>query len=51
MTTFQTLVHWLQLHSVIAMIAVFALIVVSAYWPSRRAAIERNGMIPLRDDM
>jgi len=24
--------------------------VVSAYWPGRRGAMERYGMIPLRDD-
>jgi cbb3-type cytochrome oxidase subunit 3 len=41
---------WLQLHSVLAMIVVFLLLVIATYWPGRRAEIERNGMIPLQDD-
>jgi cbb3-type cytochrome oxidase subunit 3 len=41
---------WLQLHSVLAMIVVFGLLVIATYWPGRRAEIERDGMIPLRDD-
>ncbi len=44
------LVAWLQLHSVLAMIVVFALLVITTYWPGRRAEIERNGMIPFHDD-
>jgi cbb3-type cytochrome oxidase subunit 3 len=50
MSGFQAAVQWLQLHSVIFMIAVFALIVISAYWPSRRATIQSHAAIPLRDD-
>jgi cbb3-type cytochrome oxidase subunit 3 len=45
-----SLILWLQLHSVIAMIVVFSLLVITTYWPGRRAEIERNGMIPLQDD-
>jgi len=41
---------WLQLHSVLAMIVVFSLLVITTYWPGRRADIERDGMIPLQDD-
>ena len=34
---------WLQLHSVLAMIVVFSLLVITTYWPGRRADIERDG--------
>jgi cbb3-type cytochrome oxidase subunit 3 len=44
------IVHWLQLHSIIFMIVVFALIAINAYRPGRRAALEQDGMIPFRDD-
>jgi cbb3-type cytochrome oxidase subunit 3 len=47
---FNIVVAWLQLHSVIGMTAVFALLVLATYWPGRRAAIERNATIPLQDD-
>jgi cbb3-type cytochrome oxidase subunit 3 len=50
METFNHVVLWLRLHSILWMMAVFVLIVVSAYWPGRRGAMERYGMIPLRDD-
>ena len=43
-------VHWLQTHSIIFMVAVFSLIVVTTYWPGRRSRLERHGSIPLRDD-
>jgi cbb3-type cytochrome oxidase subunit 3 len=43
-------VRWLQLHSILGMVAVFSLIVILTYWPGRRTSHERNGMIPLRDD-
>lgn len=50
MADFQTIVHWLQLHSIILMLVVFSMIAVTTYWPGRRASLERNGSIPLRDD-
>ncbi len=50
METFNTAVLWLRLHSVIGMIVVFAIIAIATYWPTRRAEIERDGMIPLNDD-
>ena len=50
MTGFQSAVHWLQLHSIIWMLVVFSLVAVTTYWPGRRASLERNGSIPLRDD-
>jgi len=46
----QDIVCWVQLHSVIAMLAVFGLIVITTYWPGRRGGLERLGAIPLRDD-
>ncbi len=50
MQMFNDVVLWLRLHSVIFMIAVFSLIVISAYWPSKRAQMQTYGQIPLRDD-
>jgi cbb3-type cytochrome oxidase subunit 3 len=50
MELFNEIVLWLRLHSVIMMIAVFGLIVITTYWPGRRAEIERSGSIPLRED-
>jgi cbb3-type cytochrome oxidase subunit 3 len=47
---FNDAVLWLRLHSILAMFAVFALIVITTYWPGRRAEIERHGSIPLQDD-
>jgi cbb3-type cytochrome oxidase subunit 3 len=51
MDTFNTIVLWLRLHSIIFMLAVFTLIVIAAYWPGRRAEMERDGAIPFRDDL
>ena len=50
MQEFNDIVLWLRLHSIIPMIVVFAAIVLATYWPGRRNAIERNGMILFRDD-
>ncbi len=50
MEYFNDVVLWLRLHSVIAMIVVFAVIAIHAYWPSRRDALQQNGLIPFRDD-
>jgi cbb3-type cytochrome oxidase subunit 3 len=41
---------WLVGHSVVLVLAVFALIVVTTYWPGRRPRFQRDAMIPLRDD-
>ncbi|HTW28947.1 MAG TPA: CcoQ/FixQ family Cbb3-type cytochrome c oxidase assembly chaperone [Acetobacteraceae bacterium] len=48
--TLATLLHWLQLHAIIPMFAIFAAIVAATYWPGRKRAIERRGMVPLDDD-
>ena len=34
----------------VAMVAVFALTVVSLYWPGRKQQVEQPGRIPLEDD-
>jgi cbb3-type cytochrome oxidase subunit 3 len=47
---FATMLHWVQLHSVVMMIVVFSLIVITAYWPGRRDSLQQDAMIPLRDD-
>ena len=43
-------IAWLQHFWIVPVTAVFMLIVVTTYWPGRRAAIERNGRIPLDDE-
>jgi cbb3-type cytochrome oxidase subunit 3 len=50
MEYFNDVVLWLRLHSILAMIVVFALIVINAYRPGQRAALEQDGMIPFRED-
>ena len=44
------LVHWLQHYWIAPVFAVFTLILLTTYWPGRKAAIERHGRIPLDDD-
>ncbi len=50
MEYFNDAILWLRLHSIIAMMVVFALIVINAYRPGSRATLEQDGMIPFRDD-
>jgi cbb3-type cytochrome oxidase subunit 3 len=44
------IIVWMMQHSIVLMLLVFVLILVTTYWPGRRARIERNGFIPLEDD-
>jgi hypothetical protein len=44
------LLHWMQVHSVVLVTAVFVMIFATTYWPGRRRRIERHGLIPLQDD-
>jgi cbb3-type cytochrome oxidase subunit 3 len=44
------LIMWLQHHWVVPVTIVFLLIVLTTYWPGRKARIERHGRIPLDDD-
>ncbi len=40
------LIVWLQQHFVVPVMLVFLLIVVTAYWPGRRASLQRDALIP-----
>lgn len=51
MTGFLHALQWLSHYSVALMTAVFILIVVSTYWPSRRKSMEKRGWIPFGDDV
>jgi cbb3-type cytochrome oxidase subunit 3 len=44
------IVMWLMAHSIVFVGLVFLLLVVTTYWPGRRARFEHDAMIPLRDD-
>lgn len=50
MNAISAAIAWLQLHAIMGMLIVFSMIVVTTYWPGRRASLERNGSIPLLDD-
>jgi cbb3-type cytochrome oxidase subunit 3 len=50
MTDFVTIAAWLQHYGIAFMVAVFILIAVAAYWPSRQKSIEEHGKIILGDD-
>lgn len=43
--------HWFVTYSVVIMTTLFVVIFAATYWPSRKAAIERQGHIPLKDDV
>ena len=45
------IMQWLEHYSVVIMMAVFVLIVLSTYWPTRKKQIEQQGRIPLEDDV
>lgn len=45
-----SVITWLQHNWIIAVVAVFVLIVITTYWPGCKARIERHGQIPLEDD-
>ncbi len=44
------IIVWLQHTSILLVFAVFALILLTTYWPGRKTEIERHGRIPLDDD-
>lgn len=48
--TLLSIVRFLQHYSVLIVGVGFLAVVLGAYWPSRRAAMERHGMIPFEDD-
>jgi cbb3-type cytochrome oxidase subunit 3 len=44
------LIVWMMRYSVVGVGLVFIMIMLTTYWPGRKARIERNGCIPLEDD-
>ena len=48
--TFETVYAFLRSFWVVWLMALFLAIVAWAYWPSRKARLERHGRIPLEDD-
>lgn len=50
MDTFNHVVLWLRAYSIVPMFAVFLLILLATYWPSRRKMYEHDAAIPLHDD-
>lgn len=42
-----TIILWTQHYWIAPVFAVFSLILLTTYWPGRRAEIERKGRIPL----
>lgn len=51
MTTLLAAIHWFTTYSVVIMTILFVAIFALTYWPSRKAAIERQGHIVLKDDV
>ena len=45
-----SILTWLMQYSVVPVGLVFLLIVVTTYWPGRKASFKRDAMIPLDDD-
>jgi len=44
------LIVWMMRYSIVGVGLVFIMILLTTYWPGRKARIERNGHIPLEDD-
>lgn len=44
------IIQWLQHHSVIMMGVVFIMILVTTFWPGRKATFDKASHIPLDDD-
>jgi cbb3-type cytochrome oxidase subunit 3 len=42
--------HWFQAHSILAMLAIFVLLGVWVYAPSRKSSMEQFARIPLEDE-
>jgi cbb3-type cytochrome oxidase subunit 3 len=45
-----SLIQWLAQYTMVPVLAVFVLIVLATYWPSRKQQMERNARIPFADD-
>jgi cbb3-type cytochrome oxidase subunit 3 len=50
MSTLLAAIHWFVNYSVVVMAVLFAAIFARNYWPSRKARIERQALIVLKDD-
>jgi cbb3-type cytochrome oxidase subunit 3 len=48
--TFIDIVLFLEHNSIVVVMGVFCLIVLWAYWPSHKTAIEADAQIPFNDD-
>jgi len=44
------LIVWLMRYSIVGVGLVFLMILLTTFWPGRKARIERHGCIPLEDD-
>lgn len=44
------LIVWMMRYSIVPVVLVFIVILLTTYWPGRKARVERNGLIPLQDD-
>jgi cbb3-type cytochrome oxidase subunit 3 len=45
-----SIIVWLMRYSIVPVGLVFLMILVTTYWPGRRARFQRDAMIPLDDD-
>jgi cbb3-type cytochrome oxidase subunit 3 len=50
MSGWSEMIEALQRHSILWVMAAFAVIVLWTYWPSRKRRVEAQGRIPLHDD-
>lgn len=50
MTAFMDVIHWIQNHAIIPVMAVFLAMAVWTYWPSHKSGIEAHGRLPLDDE-
>ncbi len=41
---------WMMRYSIVGVGLVFIMILLTTYWPGRKAHVERHGAIPLEDD-
>jgi cbb3-type cytochrome oxidase subunit 3 len=50
MSNLLAVIMWLQHNSVVFVFVVFLLMLVTLFWPGRRARFDRDARIPLDDD-
>jgi len=44
------IVAWLQRYGIVPVLLVFVLLVLTTYWPGRKASLEKQARIPFDDD-